>query len=165
MYISEDELIKAKDEILGTLGKEFNLEPVILYNLNTALVGRGFAILFMFDRYMTNAIYLRMEDQNIFRRNVVMEYYFCDFLISTFDDNDRAGSVERGGMYDYCLSDLQIITAGMKNHWRCIFEGSMEWVKQYRRSGRDYYPPEPSKLSEAKILKEIFDKQDAESTH
>jgi hypothetical protein len=187
--VTDEEFKRLKDEVLSALGREFNLKVEVLNGNHTALVGHKFAIAFFFSKPepATRIVYFREED-SIFRRNVIMEYPIDMFISSSVDENDRQAVAFRPG-YGYVTSrpdekertgvfigvswaynalnliELQMSVIALRNHWRSLLEGSTDWVKQYRKAGENYFRPTPAKGfgSALEKLKEIFDKQDAES--
>jgi hypothetical protein len=190
--VTDEEFKRLKDEVLSALGREFNLEVVEFDDTSpesTALLGPKFAIAFYFSKPepQTEIVYFREED-SIFRRNVIMEYSIDMFISSFVDEENRQAVAFRPG-YGYITSsfdekertgvfvgvswaynalnliELQLRILNLRDHWRSILEGSMDWVKQYRKAGENYFPPKPSRRhDDVKTLREIFDKQDAEST-
>jgi hypothetical protein len=192
MDVTDEEFTRIKNEILNALGREFNLELVVLDDIfpeHTALVGQGFAIMFTFSKPEpgTEVIYLR-EEVDVFRRNVIKEYSIDMFMASFDDEEDRRAVTFRPG-YGYVTSsfdekertgvfigvswafnalnliELQLRVLALRNRWRSILEGSMDWVKLYRKAGKEYFRPEPLKGfgPAPERLKEIFDRQKSEA--
>jgi len=141
---------KRKEVIEELIDSSIGLEYLDINDRTSAIIGSDFAILFQFGRGVTDITYLTEDKENI-----IIEYPFNNFIVSSFDSNDREGIIQENGLYENTLTDLKILIRGLNNHWKNILVGSKEWILQYGKS-KYYYEPAPAKLSEGKVIQEIL---------
>lgn len=145
MHMTQNEFESKKEGILKPLAEAYSLRYCPLGD-DVALVGKDFAVVFYFGRGETDVCYW------FFDGNEMVEYAIHDFFIGTSTDDDRLGVELKEGLYEYNLSELQVLVNILQNHWQEILKGSRAWLELYQRS-EDGYPPEKVHNPYSEIVK------------
>lgn len=123
---------KLNDEVpiyLDDIIKDFNLNPIKINELKTALVGKNYALIIFIDRFYAGFYYVtRDENKNLIQYNV--DSYFT----IKFDDEDRQNLIEEETAKELIINNLIIINQGMRNKWSTVLEGNQDWISDFKKS-------------------------------
>lgn len=106
----------------------YSLKCVKIGELNSALVGKGFAIIISIDRFYVTISYLTKCD------NQYVLFQCNNYLREKFDSKDRAGLIDNDDIKNDIINELVIISNGLMDKWKDLLNGDKTWIDDYKKS-------------------------------
>lgn len=122
---------KINDDVplyMGRICENYKLFCVKISSIETALVGKKYALIIGIDRFYVTVSYLYMDDKEI-------KVYSCgNYFAEKYDAGDRINLLNGKGAEILIRNELIIIANGLQNKWKNVLEGKIEWIENYKKS-------------------------------
>lgn len=112
-----------------TIISDFQLRVIEITEIETALVSDKYAIIISIDRFAAEISYIRRNDSNKLKK-----YNCSSFFAEKYSQDERNNLLEVIEAKEIIINDLMIISKGLLSKWRCVLEGNMDWIEDYKKS-------------------------------
>ena len=118
---------------LSEMAEKYGLRFVKIDSIETALVGKNFALTVFIDKFHVIIGYITRDDSE---ELIVYEIhnYFCE----KFDENDRKEIILSDELKEKLINQLIVTNRGLINKWDDVWRGEKDWIQLFKNSGRYY---------------------------
>lgn len=123
------ELNKQIPNYFNNIIDEFMMKVLVLSDIETALVGENYALIISIDRFYVDVDYV---NKNLLKNK--KRYKCSSFFATKYDKKDRVELLDEIGAREMIINNLMVISRGLPSKWRCVLDGNIDWIEEYRKS-------------------------------
>lgn len=113
---------------LESICKKYKLTCMKVSPINTAVIGKKFALIFGIDRFDLGVYYLYMDGREL-------KAYSCrNYFAKKYDENDCVNLRRQEGAENIVRDAITVTMNGLPSKWQNVLEGDMGWIEDYKKT-------------------------------